>query len=190
MMSLHEQYVLAGERYMSLNDRVAALQREVFEDAWKDGGASSEVIPGSGYTHGGELEGDERGESYYFSVSRWHQAEREAKTLLTRVADNWSAKSWDVGRERSSYNGEERITTTTPEGYWFELAEQGSEISLTGFSPVYWGDELKISMAIGARRDAEREGGLAWYSDHPMVEGRMTLLPGVYRPFPAWDAVK
>lgn len=71
----------------------------------------------------------------------------------------------------------------------FVRSAQRSQLSPTGLSPVYWGDELKIIVAIGARRDAEREGGLAWYSDHPMLDGRITLLPGVYRPFPAWHAV-
>lgn len=99
MMSLREQYVLAGKRYVELNDRVAELQRGIFQDGWKDSATRSEVIPGSGFTHGGELEGDERGESYYFPVSRWHAIEGDAKTLLTRAAKDWSAKGWDVGRE-------------------------------------------------------------------------------------------
>ena len=188
-MSVQEQYALAGERYAELNEQVAALQREIFDDAWRDGGASSEVIPGSGYSRGGRLGGDERGESYYFAVSRWHSAGVDVKALLGRVSEDWSARGWKVNRE-SFYNGEERITTTTPDGYWFELSEEGSEVSVEGLSPVYWGDRQKILVAIGTRRNAERESGLAWYSDHPMVEGRMTLLPGVYRPFPAWDAVE
>ena len=86
-------------------------------------------------------------------------------------------------------NGEIRVTATTPDGTWFEAAEEGDKLSLTGFSPVYWGDQLELVSAAAERRDAENAAGATWDTADRNEEGQAFRIPGVYRPFPAWEAV-
>lgn len=187
-MTLEEQYARAGERYTELNERFAELQREFFEDEWQDGSVSSEVVPRQGYVLGGALNGDDRENSYYFTMTRWYLTDEELKPLLRMVAESWKARGWEVGEEASP-NGRIRIVATTEERYWFAADEARGQLELSAHSPVYWGDQFALLEAIADRRDAENEAGAPWDTTDRDEKGHAYRLPGDYRPFPAWEAV-
>ncbi|MFT4232472.1 MAG: hypothetical protein QM606_06835 [Leucobacter sp.] len=188
-LTLEAQYELAGDRYRELNDRLAALQSEVFDDEWLDGSVSSEVVPGLGYALGGGLESDTRENSYYFTASRWHGSDQDLKPLVHEIARSWEARGWEVAEETSQVNGEVRAVATTDDGFWFSASEERGRLELTGDTPVYWGSQLALMEAIAERRDAETEAGATWDTADRDEKGHAYRLPGVYRPFPAWDAV-
>lgn len=187
-LSFEEQYLLAGERYMATNEVIAGLQREIFTDEWEDGGTREELVPGSGYSLNTDLKTDDRENSYYFPVKRFHPYEGDTEELIREVAASWEAKGWDVTVERPFSTI--RAVADTPDGYWVEADSRAGEFVLTVFSPVYWGEHSAFSRAITARRDAEIEAGVPGaILDLDPITYRATFLPGQYRPFPAWDAV-
>ncbi|ODA89610.1 hypothetical protein ATY41_04870 [Leifsonia xyli subsp. xyli] len=186
-LPLERQYILAGERYVAVNERLADLQRELFADEWEDGGVSSEVAPGSGFSRGNDLIGDNRDNSYDYSVSRHHAVDGDIESLLREIARSWEAKGWEVSSERVLTA--RRVTTTDPDGYWFEAMAPGSDLSLTALSPVYWGAYDSLLTAIAARREAEREAGAPGTSIDHDESNKSRFLPGVYLPFPAWNAL-
>lgn len=187
-MSLEEQYELAGARHQELNERFAELQAEILAGKWQDGSVSSEVIPGQGGTRGNDLPGATNDNSYYFSVSRWYVTDEGLKPFLRKSAQLWAARGWDVGEENYK-NGTMRITTTTPEGFWFAAEEQRGQLELTGMSPVYWGERRELSRAIAERRDAENDAGAPWSTTDRDEKGHAYRVPGVFRPFPTWNAL-
>ncbi len=188
-MSLEEQYGVAGVRHQELNERFAELQEELFKDEWREGGTHSEVIPGQGGTRGNDLPGATNDNSYYFSVARWYPTDTDLKQLLRDAAQLWEARGWDVGEE-TLFNGDIRITTTTPDGFWFAADERGDEIGLEGMSPVYWGERRALSRAIAERRNAQDEAGAHWDTTGLDEKGYAYRVPGVFRPFPAWNVLE
>lgn len=188
-MSLEEQYELAGTRHQELNERFAELQAEILEDEWQDGSVSSEVIPGQGGSRGNDLPGATNDNSYYFSVSRWYLTEEGVKPFLLKAAQSWEARGWEVGEENYK-NGTMRITAMTPEGFWFAIEEQRDQMELTGMSPVYWGERRALSRAIAERRNAQDEAGAPWDTTDLDEKGHAYRLPGVFRPFPAWNGLE
>lgn len=186
-MTLEEQYRLAGERYMELNERVAALQRDFFEDEWLDGSVSSEVIPRQGYVLGGALKGDDRENSYYFKATRWYNTDENLKPLLRKTAQAWESRGYNVAEEESP-NGTIRIIATTEDGYWFAADEMDGQLELRSHTPVYWGERRQLSRATADRRDAENKDGAPWDTTDRDENGHAYRLPGIYRPYPAWDA--
>lgn len=185
--TLKEQYSLAGKQFHQLNDALAEIQVEIFDDVWLDGSVRSEVIPGQGGTRSNRLHGATNDNSYYFSANRWHGVEGDSKPLLREVATSWTERGWEVSEELIA-NGL-RITTDTEHGIFLSLLEEPGRIRLTAFSPVYWGDQFALVTAISDRRDAENEAGATWDTTDRDENGHAYRLPGVYRPFPAWDAV-
>lgn len=186
-MTLEAQYELAGARHQELNERFAELQEELFTDQWQEGGIHSEVVPGQGGTRGNDLPGATNDNSYYFVVTRWHPIDTDVKQLLRDTAKVWEARGWEVSQE-TIFNAL-RITTTTPEGFWFAADERVDEIRLEGMSPVYWGDQYELVMAVGERRNAENEAGAPWDTTDLDEKGYSYRIPGVFRPFPAWNAL-
>lgn len=185
-LSLAEQYALAGERYHEVNDRMVELQREIFEDEWREGATPSEVLPGQGANLSSAPRGATNDNSYFFSVARWHGVDGEIKPLLREIAGSWEARGWDVSGEVIATSL--RITASTEDGFFFDLVEEKEEIELMGFTPVYWGERRALSRAIAPRRDAENEAGAPWDTTDRDKKGYAYRLPGEYRPFPAWDA--
>lgn len=185
--TLKEQYSLAGERFHQLNDVLAELQAEIFDDVWLDGSVRSEVIPGQGGTRSNRLHGATNDNSYYFSANRWHGVEGDSTPLLRKAARAWTERGWDVSEELIANTL--RITTTTEHGIFVSLLEEPGRIRLTAFSPVYWGDQFALVVAIADRRDAENEAGATWDTTDRDENGHAYRQPGVYRPFPAWGAV-
>ncbi len=183
-LSTAEQVRLAGERYEALNDAFAEVQREVYSGEWRDGAASSELIPGQGFTIGGALESDTRENSYYFTTTRSFEPDEEVSRTLARAEESWAARGWDVSADDSSVNGERRVTATTEDGYWFSASAASGALQLTGHSPVYWGDRRAISRAVADRRDAEDAAGVPWDTADRDTSGAASRMPGEYRPFP------
>ncbi|WP_187976694.1 hypothetical protein [Mycetocola sp. JXN-3] len=187
-MTLKEQYQRAGGQYQELNERVAALQKEIYPGEWREGGTDSEVVPGQGFTLGNSLKGDNRENSYYFNVFRMYITEDDLSPTFAEVARSWKAKGWEVS-DGKRHSGQPRITATTPDGFWFEAKGSPGALELTGMSAVYWGDQYALVMAIAERRDAENAAGAPWDTTDRDEQGYTYRLPGVFRPFPAWDAV-
>ncbi|WP_187976999.1 hypothetical protein [Mycetocola sp. JXN-3] len=186
-LSLKEQYQRASGQYQELNERFAELQKEIYPGEWREGGTSSEVVPDQGFARGADLEGDTRENSYYFGTNRIFLSDDDLSTVFAKIVDSWRAKGWSVtGGKRQ--NGVPRITATTPDGFWFEAKERPGELSLTGMSAVYWGDQYALLMAVAERRDAENAAGAPWDTTDRDEQGYAYRLPGVFRPFPAWDA--
>ena len=186
-MTIEEQYEVAGVRHQELNERFAELQAEVFKDKWREGGTHSEVIPWQGGVRGNDLPGSTDDNSYYFSVSRWYVTDEPLRPFLEKTTQLWEGRDWEVGQEIYE-NGVMRITTTTPDGFWFALEEQRGQLELTGFSPVYWGERRALSRAIAERRNGQDEVGAHWDTTDLDEKGQSYQVPGVFRPFPAWNA--
>ena len=188
-MPLEQQYALAGERHRELQERFAELQREIYDGPWVEGGASSEVAPMMGNMNSFPLRGRTRDNCYEFVVSRRYETESEIRPLVERIAASWEARGWDTGKDELS-SGKIRVTATTEDGYWFEAFEDENSLLLGGMSPVYWGDQLALMRAMGERRRAEDAAGAPWDTTDRDERRRAYRLPGVYRPFPAWDALE
>ncbi len=187
-LSFEEQYLLAGERYVATNEVMAELQREIFTDEWETGEPSVEMIPLSGFSLNADLKTDDRENSYFFSVSRFHSYEGDTEELIREVAASWETKGWDVTVERPFSTI--RAVADTPDGYWVEADSSGGEFVLTVLSPVYWGDNFKLLTTIADFRDAEQAAGVPGTAfELDPISHRVSFLPGSYLPFPAWDAV-
>lgn len=187
-VSLKQQYARASERHKELNDRLAMLQSEIFADEWHDGATHSEVVPFGGYSTGNGLRSDNRDNSYKFTATRWYATDMDLGSKLREVARVWKARGWEV-TEETFFDGSIRISTRTEDGYWFAASDEGDSLQLTGDSPVYWGDLHGLIVAIAERRNAEDKAGATWDTTDPDENGHAYRLPGVFRPFPAWDAV-
>ena len=188
-MPLEQQYALAGERHRELQERLAELQREIYDGPWMEGGASSEVAPVMGHMNSFPLRGRTGDNCYDFSANRWYETDEELRPLVERIAASWEARGWETGRDELS-SGKIRVTATTEDGYWFAVVEDEGSIRLRGASPVYWGDQLALTRAMSERRRAEDAAGATWDTTDRDDRGRAYRLPGVYRPFPAWDALE
>lgn len=185
---LREQYALAEERHRELNERFAEIQRDIAQEGWTEGALGSEVIPGQGNALSGELRGATRDNSYYFSVHRYLQGGGAPKHRMRECAERWEARGWEMSEYTSEANGEARISATTEDRFWFALDEEGERLKLTGYSPVYWGDNLALVMAIAERRDAEDEAGTVSQPSR-REDGTAPREPGDFRSFPAWDSI-
>ncbi|WP_187976695.1 hypothetical protein [Mycetocola sp. JXN-3] len=187
-MTLKEQYQRAGGQYRELNERLGELQKEINAGEWLDGSVESEVIPGQGYVLGSGLAGETKENSYYFNASRWRVGDEDLSSTLPEASRAWEARGWEVNEE-SFRNDSSRITTTTPEGFRFEVMVSPGEVKLSGHTPVHWGDQFALLTAIAERRDAENAAGAPWDTTDRDDQGYAYRLPGVFRPFPAWDAI-
>ena len=186
---LEEQYALAGERHRELQERFAELQREIYEGTWVEGGTSSEVAPGMGDMRSSPLRGRTRDNCYDFTARRRYETDEEIRPLVEGIGALWEAHGWEVSWGELP-SGRTRVTARTEDGYWFEAIEDVESIRLIGSSPVYWGDQLALIVAVGDRRWAEDAAGAPWDTTDRDERGWAYRLPGVYRPFPAWDALE
>lgn len=186
-MPLKAQYELAGDRYRELNDRFAELQREIYTGRWREGGTSSEIVPGSGFSRSGSVPGVTRENSYYFNVSRAFSKDQGIQSMLTAIESSWLARGWVVSREVFP-NGDIWVKAKAENGFSFDAyGDLGESLSLDGWSPVYWGNESELSTAIAGRRDVEHRAGEPWDSTDRDEKGYAYRLPGEYRHFPDWD---
>ncbi|UTX53146.1 hypothetical protein [Leucobacter aridicollis] len=188
--SLEVQYALAGERYVALYERVTAMQQDIYAGEWRASSVDSGVIPGSGFALGGELVGDTRDNSYYYSIFRRYSYDDVTHVTLEEIRQMWAQRGWDVAQEPMSSENT-RLTVTDPDGYWYEIRDYNDgELYLSVLSPVYWGALRKTNDAIHERLDAE-DAARAHGDTFDAAEDKFVhLLPGVYRPFPAWDALE
>ena len=183
---LEEQYALAGERYDALYERVTAMQQDIYGGEWRTRTPAG-VIPGSGFALGGKLVGDTRDNSYYFTSFRNYVYDDSTHVTLEAVRQMWAKRGWDVTEEPMA-PGNTRLTVTAPDGYWYEARDWNKgEFELAVHSPVYWGDYDPLITSIGDRRRAEDAGRAHGDTFDPDEDNYVTLLPGVYRPFPAWE---
>ncbi|TQL42074.1 hypothetical protein FB468_0054 [Leucobacter komagatae] len=186
---LEEQYALAGERYDALYERVTAMQQDIYGGEWRTK-TSAGVIPGSGFDLGGKLVGDTRDNSYYYTSFRNYVYDDSTHVTLEVVRQMWAKRGWDVTEDPMA-PANTRLTVTAPDGYWYEARDWNKgEFKLAVHSPVYWGSVRKTNDAIRERLDAENAGRAHGDTFDPDEDGNVTLLPGVYRPFPAWDALE
>ncbi|RKW69890.1 hypothetical protein DWQ67_10460 [Galactobacter caseinivorans] len=140
-----------------------------------------------------KLDGDGQGDdgsadSYTFWLSRFYTPDEPVAQVLERTVEDWRRRGWDV---KEKVPGSHRFATTTPEGYWLDIKVKGAgTIALRAYSPVFWGSYDELLAAVAERRDAEDEAkapGTVFNRDPKTKQA--SLKPGVYRPFPAWDAV-
>ena len=184
---LEEQYALAGERYDELQQRLAAMQQDIYGGEWRSRGVNFEALSGSGFALGGKLVGDTRDNSYFYSIFRNYVYDDSTHVTLEAVRQMWAKRGWDVTEEPMA-PGNTRLTVTAPDGYWYEARDWNKgEFELAVHSPVYWGDYDPLITSIGDRRRAEDAGRAHGDTFDPDEDNYVTLLPGVYRPFPAWD---
>ena len=190
-MTMQEQFDSASARYLELNTRLASLQKEIYEGKW--GSVESEVFPQLGGTRARLLPGATLDNSYFFEVQRRFYTDTDLPALVAKVRGQWEARGWKVMEERVFSDA--RLTVLTADGFWFEANEQhpvGTESSglllLVGRSPVYWGSSEELLTAVRERRNAENIESGDWYLKHSDADDRVMLLPGEFRPFPAWDA--
>ncbi|WP_141885577.1 hypothetical protein [Leucobacter komagatae] len=187
--SLEEQYALAGERYDALYERVTAMQQDIYGGEWRTK-TSYGVIPGSGFALGGKLVGDTRDNSYFYSSYRNYVYDDSTHVTLEDVRQMWAKRGWDV-TEVPMAQGNTRLTVTDPDGYWYEVRDWNKgEFNLAMHSPVYWGDYDPLTDDIYDRLMAEDSGRAHGDTFDPDEDDYVQLLPGVYRPFPAWDALE
>lgn len=184
-LPLERQFKLAALRYRDLNLRFAALQREMGQGIWRDGGAASEVAPWSEFTMGSSSLGTTRDDGYYFRVIRDLVNPEDADLSLAKVTALWESRGWVVSHE--DLGSWARITTYTPDGYWFELTDHVGTMAFTAHSPGYWGAQDELLSAVGDRRRAEDAAGETWDTTDRDEEGYAIRVPGEYRPFPDWD---
>lgn len=188
-----ERYAKAGAHYKELTAFVTGVQRDIHAGTWQDSPTHSGVTPTEGYNSGMQLEGDGRGDdgsgdSYTFWLTRFYSPEEPAANVLRQTVEDWRQRGWEVGEP---VPGATRSTTTTPEGYWLEISESDGTIELRAFSPVFWGSYDELLTAVAERRDAEdaaKAPGTVFKVDPKTKQA--SLKPGVYRPFPAWDALR
>ncbi|MFF8819343.1 hypothetical protein ACF07D_15255 [Leucobacter sp. NPDC015123] len=188
--SLEAQYALAGERYVALYERVTAMQQDIYAGEWRASSVDSGVIPGSGFALGGKLVGDTRDNSYYYTIFRRYSYDDAPHVTLEEIRQMWVERGWDVtGAPMTSENT--RLTVTDPDGYWYEIRDHNDgELYLSVHSPVYWGDWGPVTDAIYEREKAE-DAARAHGDAFDAAEDKFVhLLPGAYRPFPAWDALE
>lgn len=191
-MTFREQYRAAGEQHRALNELFAEVQAQIYPGEWIEGGTRSEVVPGSAHmvAQGRGIRGVTRDNTYYFTVARFLTPDRDVKDMVRETAAAWRERGWEVSEE-SFTGGTIRVVATTPDGYWFSCNEDSAtKLSLHGHSPVYWTtDNHTLLGAVADRRNAETAAGATWSTTDRDENGRASRLPGVYRPFPAWDAL-
>ena len=192
-MSMETQYNRAEEKYEQLNELFNELSAEIHDGTWVDNAGRREIVPGQGTSTGRAPEGGTRDNSYYFTVSRWHESDQDLHTALHRTATSWQDRGWDVNVQSTNISPDSRITARTPDGYWFALDPntRNQVLELRGNSPVYWGNYLELIAAINERATAEDAAGMPWdTTDRDDETGQANRQPGEYRPFPAWDVIE
>ncbi|WP_147433675.1 hypothetical protein [Galactobacter caseinivorans] len=187
-----DRYAKAGERYKELNAFYVGVQRDIHAGTWQDSPTHSGVTPTEGYNSGMELIGDGQGDdgsadSYTFWLTRFYTPDEPATNVLERTVEDWRQRGWEVAEP---VPGAQRFTTTSPEGYGLEISVSDGTFELRAFSPVYWGSYDELLTAVAERRDAEYQAKAPGtvFKEDPKTK-QASLKPGVYRPFPAWDAV-
>lgn len=105
--------------------------------------------------------------------------------MLENVKTLWESRGWVVSRE--DLGSWARITTYTPDGYWFSLVDEVEAVALIGHSPGYWGAHEELLAEVGDRRIAEDNAGHPWDAVDREDDGFGYRSPGDYRPFPDWD---
>lgn len=184
-LAIERQFELAGLRYRDLNLRFAALQREIHEGPWRDVGTISEVAPWPEPVMGSSSLGTIREDGYHFAVFRELLTPGDPGSVLENVKTLWESRGWVVSHE--DLGSWARITTYTPDGYWFALTDQVKTMAFTAHSPGYWGAQDELLSAVGDRRRAEDAAGETWDTTDRDEEGYAIRVPGEYRPFPDWD---
>lgn len=141
-----------------------------------------------------KLDGDGRSDngsadSYTFWVSRFYTPKEPVSTVIERTVAAWRKRGWEVTEK---VTGSQRFATTTPEGYWLDIKVNGTgTIALRAYSPVFWGSYDELLTEVAERRDAEYKAKAPGtvFEEDPKTK-QASLKPGVYRPFPAWDALR
>lgn len=171
-MSEREQFELFGSRYERLETILADMQRVVSEDEWT--WLYKGIGPGEGLNSDvGALPGAGRGESYYLSVARaitLPDATRDREDLQPMI-DYFEAQGWEYSLfEHPEFSS---VNAVTDDNYrvGFQLRELQYNV-LVDAGP-FWGDRIKLSDSLD-RVDWEKYD-------------RLTSVPGVRIPFPAWD---
>ncbi|RKW69893.1 hypothetical protein [Galactobacter caseinivorans] len=187
-----DRYAKAGARYKELTAFYAGVQRDIHAGTWQDSPTHSDFIPSPGYNSGMKLDGDGRSkdglaDSYTFWTTRFFTPDEPVTKVLERTVEGWRRRGWEVAEP---VPGAPRFTTTTPEGYWLEISESGGTVELRAYSPVFWGSYNELLREVAERRDAEYQAKAPGtvFKEDPKTK-QASLKPGVYRPFPAWDAV-
>lgn len=107
--------------------------------------------------------------------------------VLDAVVEEWVSRGLAVRTVTNERNGRSRVIGESADGYFFDVDEREGEIRFRGMSPVYWGSRVELLRATGERRRAEDAAGAPWSTTDRDENNYAYRLPGVYRPFPAWD---
>lgn len=185
---LEEQYAIAEAHYVELNERMAELQKTYFTDIWATTAVTADVLPkwGGGSAH--SMSGATRDNSYFFGVVRVHPTDVDFTTYFDEVAEDWRAKGWEVTLHEP-FIRYSSVSAITPDGYYFLAEESLGRFALAGYSPDYWGNYEQLYDAVLERRNAESAAQVHGDTFKPDEDKFIRSLPGVYFPFPAWDAV-
>lgn len=183
-----------GPQEDELQDHTGTTQAQIHDGGWAAPNAGAEITPRMGSDLGRAPDGATKDNSYYFDVFRTYQpAEDEGlQDIIRQTADDWADRGWQVTVQTTSLDDRTYITTTTPEQYWFKLAESNLEgqLSFTGTSPVYWvTDYMGLGRATQERREAQNDAADEWPVADQSSETRRLFQPGEHRPFPAWEII-
>ena len=186
--SLEEQYAAAARRYSEVSELLAEVQNGYFVDEWEDSGVGADFVPMGGEGFAPFMSGASNDNSYVFRLHRYHAVEGSLEALIQRVADDWRERGWET-KVSGPFAGYSRVATVTPGGFSLTAQEDDGMLTLIASSPAYWGDPDALAAAVIERGEAESAAGVHG-SKYARVDGFARLLPGAYRPFPAWDALE
>ncbi|MBE7195266.1 MAG: hypothetical protein INR66_22660 [Gordonia polyisoprenivorans] len=170
--SLHEEYDTYRDRYEHMQALLKDAQLQVHDGEWEWN--NGDRIPGGG--HGiAPLSGSDTKNTYDLSTSRlWSPpGATGAKRDLDPMIDYFTDQGWNVS-ERTIGDLHD-VSGVTGDGWQLIYSiDTNGRYALDVYSELFWtNDGDGLSEAISSRNDGE----------YPAQS-----LPGVYPPFPGWDA--
>lgn len=173
-LSLEEQFDLVEQRDARMRVILTEAQAPISADVWR--WLIKGVIPTSGLSAPGQVQGATRDNSYYVQIGRTIQLPGGVgdRADLDPMIAYFESKGWDYSITELSSGGIQ-LLTRTGDGYWVEYRVQlNGWYNLSVFSDMFWGDYRGLLHAIGDR--VPREAFSLEQS-----------LPGVFVDFPKWS---
>ncbi len=191
-LSIHDQYELAEQRYLELQELAGEVQSQIHDGDWAAPSVGSEINPRMGSSLGRAPEGATKNNSYYFDVFRTYAPaeDEDLHDIIRQTSDDWADRGWQISIEK--IDNRTFLNATTSDHYWFELAENthNDQLHFRGHSPVYWvTDYMELGRATQQRREAQNEAADEWPVADQSSETRRLFQPGEHRPFPAWEII-
>lgn len=191
LASLPEQFALVAQRYRSFNELISHTQTELYAGEWIGAGGGSSFMTMGGGVFTGALEGEADDKNSYYLTTFWRlENVTDAERKLDAAKEYWEDQGWETSKVESEIvPGEFDVSGHAPDGTQIGLSMMGSDVDLTAYSGVYWGDREALAAAIWNIMQNERNEGIDWRPERVNAEGYGLIRPGEYAPYPAWHDI-